>query len=60
MNLMKEVMSGAHLTLWPIISLVIFFTCSLIMLWWLFRKGSDTIYEDLRQSVLEDQPQENS
>lgn len=52
--MIREVMQEANLVVWPMITLVLFFVSMLVMLLWVWRKGSEEVYEDLSQLVLEE------
>lgn len=52
--MIREVMQEANLVVWPMITLVLFFASMLVMLLWVWRKGSEEVYEDLSQLVLEE------
>jgi cbb3-type cytochrome oxidase subunit 3 len=53
--MLRLVLEGANLSLWPIISLVIFFGTSLGVLLWIYRPGSSEFYRQLGGLALEDQ-----
>ena len=52
--MIREVMQEANLVVWPIITLVLFFVSMITMLVWVHRKGSNKIYDNLSQLVLEE------
>jgi hypothetical protein len=52
--MIRQVMEGAGLTLWPILSLLLFTLSSAVMIAWMFRKGSDGFYGRLSQMALDD------
>lgn len=52
--MIREVMQEANLVIWPMITLVLFFVSMLIMLLWVYRKGSNRVYDNLSQLVLEE------
>ena len=52
--MIRQVMEGAHLTLWPILSLLLFTLSTVVMLIWMFRPGSKRFYTKLSYMVLSD------
>lgn len=52
--MIRLVMERAGLTLWPMLSLLIFMTSSLAMVIWLYRPGSKAFYRDLAQLALDE------
>jgi cbb3-type cytochrome oxidase subunit 3 len=50
--MMRQVMEGAGLTLWPILSLLIFTLSSAAMIAWMFRPGSKNFYGRLSRMAL--------
>jgi hypothetical protein len=52
--MIRQVMEGAGLTLWPILSLMIFTLSSGAMLAWMFRPGSKSFYGRLSRMALGD------
>jgi hypothetical protein len=51
--MIRQVMEGAGLTLWPILSFIIFLTSCGLMLLWLYRPGSAPIYGRMARMALE-------
>ncbi|MBW8889418.1 MAG: hypothetical protein JF616_16805 [Fibrobacteres bacterium] len=51
--MIRQVMEGAGLTLWPILSFIIFLTSCGLMLLWLYRPGSTPIYGRMARMALE-------
>ena len=58
--MMREVMQAANLTIWPVISLVIFSIVAVLVLMWIYRKGSAEIYEAMSYQALEGQELKDS
>jgi len=52
--MIRQVMEGAGLTLWPILSLLIFTLSSGAMIVWMFRSGSKGFYDRLSRMALSD------
>lgn len=50
--MIRLVMENAGLTLWPVLSFIMFFTSSLIMVAWLYRPGSARFYGGLSRMAL--------
>jgi len=48
------VMESAGLTLWPVLSFVIFVVSCLAMILWLYRPGSSAFYGGLSRMALDD------
>jgi cbb3-type cytochrome oxidase subunit 3 len=53
-NMMRWVMERSGLTMWPILSLLIFTISSAIMIAWMFRRGSKEFYAQVAQLALGD------
>lgn len=51
--MIRQVMEGAGLTLWPILSFIIFLTSCGFMLLWLYRPGSTPVYGAMARMALE-------
>jgi cbb3-type cytochrome oxidase subunit 3 len=58
--MMRIVMEGARLTLWPSFSLAIFMISTLVMLVWIFRPGSRTFYQTMSSIALDDAEPKNA
>jgi hypothetical protein len=56
--MIRQVMEGAGLTLWPILSFIIFLTSCGFMLLWLYRPGSAPIYGRMARMALENEDEE--
>jgi|GEM_PF-1875554 len=52
--MLRLVMEGADLSLWPAISLVVFMLTTLAVLYWIYRPGSADFYRHLASMVFED------
>jgi hypothetical protein len=52
--MLRLVLEGANLSIWPLISLLIFFGTTMLMLLWIYRPGSADFYRQLGGLVLED------
>ncbi|GEM_PF-3262105 len=52
MNLLRLVMERSGLTMWPVLSFVIFLVSCGLMLLWLFRPGSGPFYGSLSRMAL--------
>jgi hypothetical protein len=52
--MIRQVMEGAGLTFWPVLSFLIFLTSCAFMLAWLYRPGSSSIYGSMSRMALED------
>ena len=52
--MIRMVMEGAGLTLWPVLSFLIFLASCIIMLAWLYRPGSKDFYARLARVALRD------
>jgi cbb3-type cytochrome oxidase subunit 3 len=52
--MMRIVMEQAGLTIWPALSLVIFFIVSLATVVWLYRPGSRDFYRKMSDLALQD------
>jgi hypothetical protein len=50
--MIRLVMESAGLTLWPVLSFIVFFASSLIMVAWLYRPGSAPFYGSLSRMAL--------
>ena len=50
--MIRLVMESAGLTLWPVLSFIVFFASSLIMVAWLYRPGSKRFYGSLSRMAL--------
>ena len=57
--MIRQVMEGAGLTFWPVLSFVIFLSSCALMLLWLYRPGSSPIYGSLARMALENEGGEN-
>ena len=56
--MIRLVMERAGLTLWPMLSFILFLVSSVVILIWLYRPGSVVFYRDLANLALgNDQPQ---
>ena len=53
--MIRQVMEGASLTLWPVLSLVLFMASSAVMLAWMYRPGSRGFYDRLSRMVLREE-----
>lgn len=53
--MIRQVMEGAGLTLWPILSFIIFLTSCGFMLLWLYRPGSTPVYGRMARMALENE-----
>ena len=51
--MIRQVMEGAGLTLWPILSFIIFLASCGFMLLWLYRPGSTPVYGRMARMALE-------
>jgi hypothetical protein len=52
--MIREVMERADLTIWPMITLVIFTVVTILMLLWIFRKGSASLYKEMSVMALDE------
>jgi cbb3-type cytochrome oxidase subunit 3 len=52
--MIRLVMERAGLTLWPMLSLLIFLASSLAIVIWLYRPGSKTFYQNLARMALDE------
>lgn len=52
--MIRQVMEGAGLTFWPVLSFVIFLVSCAAMLLWLYRPGSAPVYGSLARMALDD------
>jgi cbb3-type cytochrome oxidase subunit 3 len=52
--MLRLVMENAGLSVWPALSLLIFFITTLGVLFWIFRPGSSEFYRKLGQLALEE------
>ena len=53
--MIRQVMEGAGLTFWPVLSFVIFLVSCAFMLIWLYRPGSASVYGRLAKMALDAQ-----
>lgn len=53
--MIRQVMEGAGLTFWPILSFIIFLASSGFILLWLFRPGSTPVYARMSRMALENE-----
>ncbi len=53
--MIRQVMENAGLTFFPMLSLVIFFTLSIGVILWTWRKGSKKFYSDFSEFALTDE-----
>lgn len=51
--MIRQVMEGAGLTLWPVLSFIIFLVSCGLMLLWLYRPGSAPIYGRMARMALD-------
>ena len=51
--MIRQVMEGAGLTFWPVLSFIIFLTSCAFMLLWLYRPGSSSIYGRMASMALD-------
>jgi hypothetical protein len=51
--MIRQVMEGAGLTFWPILSFIIFLVSCALMLLWLYRPGSAPTYGRMARMALE-------
>jgi hypothetical protein len=51
--MIRQVMEGAGLTFWPVLSFVIFLVSCVCMLIWLYRPGSSPIYGRMASMALD-------
>lgn len=51
--MIRLVMEGAGLTIWPVLSFIIFFASCMLMLLWLYRPGSAPIYRRMARMALD-------
>jgi hypothetical protein len=51
--MIRQVMEGAGLTLWPVLSFIIFLVSCGFMLLWLYRPGSAPLYGRMARMALE-------
>lgn len=51
--MMRLVMESSGLTLWPVLSLVVFSLFTAGLLAWLYRRGSGAFYRDMARLALE-------
>jgi hypothetical protein len=58
--MIRQVMEGAGLTFWPVLSLVIFLASTAFMLLWLYRPGSGPLYGRMSRMALENEGGEPS
>lgn len=56
--MIRLVMERSGLTLWPVLSFVIFLVSCALMLLWLFRPGSASFYRDLARMALGERDEE--
>ncbi len=52
--MIREVMESASLTLWPVLSLLIFTSSTAVMTAWIFRRGSRRHYDRMGNLPLEE------
>lgn len=53
--MIRQVMEGAGLTFWPVLSFVIFLVSCAFMLLWLYRPGSAPLYGSMAKMALDDE-----
>lgn len=58
--MLRLVMEGSGLSLWPAISLVVFMLTTLAVLYWIYRPGSADFYRRLGMMILDDKTGERS
>ena len=58
--MIRQVMEGAGLTFWPVLSFIIFLSSSVLMLLWLYRPGSAPIYGRMARMALGDEGAERA
>jgi hypothetical protein len=51
--MIRQVMEGAGLTFWPVLSFIIFMASCACMLLWLYRPGSSPIYGRMASMALD-------
>jgi cbb3-type cytochrome oxidase subunit 3 len=54
-EMMRQVMENAGLTLWPVLSLLVFTISSAVILAWMYRPGARKFYGDLAHMALDGQ-----